>query len=188
MNHSIAARIEEKIERVTESGCWIWMGVVQGKGYGRMNINNKSIAVHRAAWEEYNYPIPCGMFVLHRCDVMQCCNPEHLFIGTHADNMADMVDKGRGRNGKEKQTSCIRGHPLDGENLGISNGKRYCKQCDRDKYKARRQSMSHEQKNNRAEYLRDWWSKREETRAEYFRKWRAKRNQNDRYTNQPKQE
>jgi hypothetical protein len=77
-----------------DTGCHVWTGGRASKGYGQLRIG-----VHRLAWELANGPIPEGMQVLHRCDNPRCCNPDHLMLGTQAENMADMRRKGRGRNG-----------------------------------------------------------------------------------------
>jgi hypothetical protein len=82
--------------RIDRSGpCWLWTA---GKdhGYGRVKINGKYFRVHRIIWEMYFGPIPDDIHVLHKCDNPPCCNPEHLFLGTQADNVKDMQDKGRG--------------------------------------------------------------------------------------------
>ena len=80
------------------NGCMEWSGRVDRKGYGRVTVNGKHLAAHRFAWELANGPIPDGLHIRHFvCDNPPCCNPEHLLPGTHADNMADMVAKGRGR-------------------------------------------------------------------------------------------
>ncbi len=91
---------------VPNSGCWIWMGALCGYDpdsgyhrkvtrYGQTNIDGRSIKAHRASWMQHRGPIPEGMQVLHHCDVPTCVNPNHLFLGTHLDNMADMRAKGR---------------------------------------------------------------------------------------------
>ena len=91
--------IESQVESITETGCWIWMGPVWAKNqnfcYGRVNTDGKAITAHRAAYELFVGPIPKGMFVCHRCDTPLCVNPTHLFLGTHEDNMRDMVAKKR---------------------------------------------------------------------------------------------
>jgi hypothetical protein len=85
--------------------CWVWTGASVGNGYCQITndysaLNNKY--VHRASWELHNGEIPAGMFVMHRCDNPRCINPEHLCVGTHADNMADMVRKNRQANGGDQ--------------------------------------------------------------------------------------
>ncbi len=90
---------EESFEARTmwepNSGCLIWTGHTNNRGYGTIMANGKLQRTHRYAWEQSNGIIPEGMHVLHRCDNPPCCNPYHLFLGTHQDNMDDMIKKGR---------------------------------------------------------------------------------------------
>lgn len=78
-----------------ENGCILWMGPVGNHGYGNFHYNKTLYLTHRAAYEIFKGPIPDGMMVCHTCDVKICINPEHLFLGTSFDNMADMARKGR---------------------------------------------------------------------------------------------
>jgi hypothetical protein len=76
------------------TACWEWLGVREN-GYGRIRWLGKMVATHRLAWALTHGPVPPGMVVCHRCDVRQCCNPDHLFVGSVSDNAQDMVRKGR---------------------------------------------------------------------------------------------
>lgn len=92
------------------SGCWEWTAGKHGVGYGSISrtLGGGGYA-HRAMYQSVIGPIPDGMYVLHDCDNRLCINPEHLFPGTHLDNIKDMHAKNRQRGGSmpnEKNPSC----------------------------------------------------------------------------------
>lgn len=94
----------------TGAGCWEWAGNRSALGYGIVTVQHSTrLRAHRVAWELANGPIPDGVAVCHRCDNPPCINPDHLFLGTHADNMRDMVGKARqphgARNARAKLTA-----------------------------------------------------------------------------------
>jgi hypothetical protein len=77
------------------SGCWLWAGSLFNTGYGRISVNSVSRLAHRYFFEQFKGAIPRGMNVLHKCDTATCVNPDHLYIGTNADNSADAVARKR---------------------------------------------------------------------------------------------
>ena len=125
--------IEERLWghlKVTDTGCAEWTRSTTTKGYGCIQFKERLALTHRVAWELTNGPIPEGLCVCHRCDNPPCCNPEHLFLGTYADNIHDMIAKGRGRNQNAGKAYCKYGHAFDEENTVTSaNGRRHCRIC-----------------------------------------------------------
>lgn len=76
-------------------GCWLFTASLNRLGYGQFGISGKVHKAHRVAWRIFQGEIPAGMSVLHKCDVRNCVNPDHLFLGTQLDNMRDCKAKGR---------------------------------------------------------------------------------------------
>lgn len=80
--------------------CWEWGGYVMPQGYGLLYVGGRTRRVHRVAFEEWVGPIPDGMIVRHKCDNPPCINPDHLELGTHADNARDRTQRDRSLRGE----------------------------------------------------------------------------------------
>jgi hypothetical protein len=95
---TLEERFWAKVERRGIDECWPWKAT-RRNGYGRLSAARSGglQGAHRIAWSLANGEIPAGLKILHHCDNPPCCNPQHLFLGTQADNVHDMFRKGRGR-------------------------------------------------------------------------------------------
>lgn len=92
---SLAERVVQGSIPEPNSGCWLWNRGGTSDGYGKTHYAGRGILAHRASWIAFKGSVPAGLHVLHRCDTRCCVNPDHLFVGTNSDNVADMVAKGR---------------------------------------------------------------------------------------------
>jgi hypothetical protein len=120
-----------------ETECMLWASTKDRKGYGRIPSKGVGqVQAHRAMYEAFIGEIPEGMHVLHKCDTPPCVNPDHLFLGTHNDNMADMKAKGRATGPRYKwnavKTHCPHDHEYTPENTYVGrDGTRSCRTCHR---------------------------------------------------------
>ena len=138
------------------SGCWLWSGTMSSDGYGVTKPPGlgRRTRAHRWALALSGVEVPPDAVVMHRCDTPLCVNPAHLSVGTHADNIADKVAKGRARGptgqrwklpegsrsganhsrfGKRK-THCKSGHAFTPENTRLTTkGSQCCRTCEREK-------------------------------------------------------
>ena len=101
MKKSLSERFWEKVDVRGPDDCWLWTASFRTTGYGQICSNGRPDGAHRVSYEINIGPIPKGegyhgICVCHSCDVKACCNPAHLFIGTHQDNVRDMNHKERG--------------------------------------------------------------------------------------------
>lgn len=100
-------RFWEKVDKSND--CWLWTARRNRSGYGEVGVpGDRTRLAHRVAWSLLRGEIPPGLAVLHACDTPACVNPDHLRLGTHSDNMADMVARGRQLRGASRSVVALR--------------------------------------------------------------------------------
>lgn len=132
----IVPRIAPSRYRITDSGCWEWLGSTNGLGYGRMRLPGDTYHyAHRVSYEDHKGPIPTGYQVDHLCRNPLCINPDHLEAVTNRENIARSKNKCAS---VLRENKCFRGHDFTPENTYVTwNGGRSCRICRNQRERAR---------------------------------------------------
>jgi len=137
----VSERFWTKVNK-TES-CWLWTGTTDRR-YGTIFNQGRLQKAHRLAWELTFGAIPQGLCVCHKCDVTLCVRPDHLFLGTHAENSQDAAKKGRLNQNHAVKSTCNHGHLFDEKNTYFyPDGTRGCRLCRKEEHRLRRRRKRH---------------------------------------------
>lgn len=140
---TISQRLESRIERIPDAGCWIWTGAIDNSGYARISVDYKNRQAHRVSFELAKGKIPDGLQIDHLCKVKACVNPNHLEAVTQQENLSRCDNHAKGKFNRLK-THCKNGHEYTDDNIyvhkyfryGRMQQGRFCKTC----HNARRKS------------------------------------------------
>lgn len=130
MSASDELRFDSWVAVEPNTGCHLWLGAPDRKGYGRFHIARKVVFAHRANYVRHVGPIPDGLDLDHLCRTPACVNPEHLEPVSNDENIRRGEWRARASAQRRSRTHCPQGHPYSGDNLYIKpNGARDCKTC-----------------------------------------------------------
>lgn len=133
---SVKERLLAFVSPEPNSGCWLWLGCTNHKGYGKIRVGSKQEFAHRVSYEIHTRQIPDGLQIDHLCRVRCCVNPDHLEPVTAGENIRrgeTGKHRGKHRGGRRKsdKAHCPQGHPYDESNSVIYGKKRICRMCQR---------------------------------------------------------
>lgn len=129
-------RFEGRVLPEPNSGCWLWTGATNNRGYGSIGDGGRQYGAHRFSYELYCGQIPEGLEIDHLCSVRSCVNPDHLEPVSRIENVrrsaAGYYRRTPENNVNKRKTHCKNGHPYEGDNLYVtSKGVRQCRTCHR---------------------------------------------------------
>jgi hypothetical protein len=141
-------------------GCIVWIGALDKDYYGKITLSKRNLRTHRVSYKQFYGIDPGKKLVCHKCDIPNCLNPRHLFLGTAKANWEDAGSKGR--LWYQSKTSCVNGHKYTKDNTRINKyGYRRCRVCGRDQQKKmRRENPNRFIKYDRERYRRVRTSKK----------------------------